>query len=80
MDAKRREDFDEMRPMFLFDKHFSLEYQREYRFVLPGVRSEGPYIKNIGDLRDLFHMLSIDDFLDNSYIEMNFKNQHLKVK
>lgn len=73
MDAKRRQDFDEMRPDFLFTKHHSLEYQREYRFVLPGIRSEGPYTRNIGDLRDLFTAVSIDMFLDQSYIELELR-------
>jgi hypothetical protein len=74
MDKKRRESFNEMRPEFLFTKHFSLEYQREYRFVLPGIRSEGPYIKNVGDLRDLFNVITIDDFLERTFIEMNFRD------
>jgi hypothetical protein len=70
MDAERRKNFDEMTPEFLFTKHLSLQYQREYRFVLPGIKSTGPYIQNIGDLRDLFSVVSTDDFLENSYIEL----------
>lgn len=74
MDKKRRESFNEMRPEFLFTKHFSLDYQREYRFVLPGIRSEGPYTKNVGDLRDLCNVISTDDFLERTFIEMNFRD------
>lgn len=74
MDTKRKENFDEMRPEFLFTKHFSLKYQREYRFVLPGIKTETPYVKNIGDLRDLFSLISIDDFLERSHIEMTFRD------
>ena len=74
MDSKRRDSFNAMRPDFLFTKHSSLGYQREYRFVLPGIKSEIPYTKNIGDLRDIFNVMLIDDFLDRSYIEMNFSD------
>ena len=73
MDYQRRKNFDEMRPEFLFTKHYSLAYQREYRFVLPSIRSAEPSIYNIGDLRDLFNVVTIDQFLDECIIQMNFK-------
>jgi hypothetical protein len=73
MDNQRRKNFDEMRPEFLFTKHRSLEYQREYRFILPGIRSSTPYVCNIGDLRNLFNVITVDQFLDECIIQMNFK-------
>jgi hypothetical protein len=73
MDSKRKKAFDEGDLDFLFAKHHSLSYQREYRFILSSIQSSEPYTFEIGNISDLFVTMSVNKFLNESYIQLNFK-------
>ncbi|MED4034290.1 hypothetical protein [Priestia megaterium] len=55
----------------LFTKHKSLEYQREFRFVLPQMPVDQYYRFKVGDLSDMFTVANIDDFLSGIKIQVN---------
>lgn len=76
MESARRKAFEEGKADFLFTKHNSLSYQREFRIILPQLQSDKPFIFNIGNLGDIFSKVTIDQFLDECYIEMQFKKRH----
>ncbi|NGY94041.1 hypothetical protein F3K44_32825 [Bacillus megaterium] len=58
----RRKRFDQGHIDFLFHKHNSLKYQREFRFILPDIQVDQNYIFEVGKLHDIFYVYDIDDF------------------
>ncbi|MFS0576321.1 hypothetical protein AB1K83_11845 [Sporosarcina sp. 179-K 3D1 HS] len=69
----RRASFDEGEVDFLFTKHDSLAYQKEFRFILTNVETEVPITVNVGNLKDIFIQMNIDDFLTGTFLDMNIK-------
>lgn len=77
LDTERKKSFDEGNVDFLFTKHNSLSYQKEFRFILTNVKSEEPYTLKLGDLRDLFIELDADAFLNGITLRINFKKNNI---
>jgi hypothetical protein len=75
MDKKRKEAFDAGTFDFLFHKHHSLDYQREYRFIMPNISSKDPYVHEIGKIDDLFNVLTVEQFFDGM-IQLSFKKEN----
>lgn len=74
-DVDRAESFEKGEPDFLFNKDHTLSYQREYRFILPNERNDGGKCYNIGKIDDLFQVMTVDQFLHETEIEMVFKKE-----
>lgn len=67
-DTLKRENFIKGTADILFSKEVSLSYQKEFRFVLSDVQSDVPFNLELGNLRDIFTPIDINDFFDETYI------------
>lgn len=74
-DEVRKESFDNGGVDVLFTKHNSLDYQKEFRFVLTKVETDAPITLSIGSLEDIFHIMDVDDFLTGTFIELKFRDK-----
>lgn len=72
LNEARKSSFNDGEVDFLFTKHDSLSYQKEFRFVLTNIETEDYVIKNIGNLSDIFVQINVDDFLTGTYLELKF--------
>ena len=79
MDSKhqdRKNRFDEGYMDFLFHKHNSLEYQREFRLILPNIQVDQYYSFAVGNLEYIFHVIDIDEFFSGMKIELGLKKEN----
>jgi len=68
---ERHERFEQGYLDVLYNKHESLKYQREFRYILPKMPVDQNYIFKVGDLSDIFYVSDIDDFLSGVKIQVN---------
>lgn len=76
LDRTRKEKFDKGSLDFLFNKHHELEYQREFRIVLPEIRAEKNYSFNIGNVEDIFYVMDIDKFFEDIQIQISYSSDN----
>ncbi|MGR9527452.1 hypothetical protein ACSS31_27615 (plasmid) [Priestia megaterium] len=76
MDSKHKDRykrFEEGYIDFLFHKHNSLKYQREFRLILPDIQVDRNYTFEVGSLEDIFYVVDIDEFFSGMKIELGLK-------
>lgn len=62
LNKSRKNRFDKGELDILFTKHDSLSYQKEFRFILSNIQSEGSKTVEIGNLRSIFAEMDFDYF------------------